>query len=164
MSKVQDNKKIDKLLDTIFKELNLIYEIRERKTDKINETYFLLKFIKPMENSDETLDYSVVINGNSSLDIISIAVPNVYTIKKRNKILYEKLNMLNTISLYGSFFYFDYKDDFVINFNHSITMSLDYNYLFKSTKEILDFLDFFMLEVNTILSEDFSLDDNSNDE
>lgn len=145
------NNKVNKKIKTVLDKLNLQYRI---STNSNHDDYFWLDYEKPMKNGDDIL-YSVAIIYDSDIETISIIVPGIRKFKGNNQSikLYEKLNILNATTLFGSVYIMENENKMhTITFSHSFPFLDNEEALLTNFNSIFEYLDFFILEAKNILS------------
>lgn len=99
--------------------------------------------------------YSVAIIYDSDIETISIIVPGLRKFKGNFQSikLYEKLNILNATTLFGSVYIMENENKMhTITFSHSFPFLDNEESLLTNFNSIFEYLDFFILEAKNILS------------
>lgn len=149
--KIKLNNETNYKIKTVLDKLKLQYRI---STNSNHDDYFWLDYEKPMKNGGVFI-YSVAIIYDSDIETISIIVPAIrkYNMKVDLEKLYKKLNVLNATTLFGSIYFMENDNNMhSITFSHSFPFLNNEESLLSNFSSILEYLDFFILEANNILS------------
>ncbi|MGA3602193.1 hypothetical protein [Lysinibacillus agricola] len=149
--------KINHMIENVLEGLELKFSFSNNVR---KEGCFFLDFIKPMPQG-KSLEYTIVISAKEESQSVTILVTDIkdFKLKKASEDFYRKLNFLNASTLYGTVFYFtNSRKELLVSYSHSIPVNEDYKAFVDNIVTILDYIDFFILEIKNILSEDFQVE------